>query len=914
MKQKSINLIVYAMLFVIVMSLLYNADALRSRFHTDNTISQRKMELANLITEAKDYEKDLDSLAAKFLHTQDEVYFNRYVDKTLQQNSRMDRLWLSAIRELNLNTEEIRMVGTLQRNFEEVMGMRRNQMAPVVMQSLSEETWRAFLQDTYKLEADTQKLFDEDLEGPKDFYEWEMSYEVLEEQREKWLESLNLFSFTVNRRLDIEKQIFDKEITRFFASNVINASVIVLSIAIILAFFNIQLVDPLVSYSKHLMDNKGPRKIQLKPKGSHEVRMLMEHLNQYADKLLSSEDLQIKQFKAIPIPTYTWKREGKDFVLVNYSEAVMTDYGFDKADLEGIMASQYYEGEPMVLGYLNKCVNKQMELEMEATLRHLGSKGKKHFAMKFVHILDDMVILHEYDLTERKVTENMLVSAMKEADRANTAKSEFLANMSHEIRTPLNAVIGFSEILGNIVREEKEKKYITSINTAGKTLLSLINDVLDLSKIEAGMIEIHYVPTSLKSLFHELDILFKTKIQEQGVEFFLEMDPALEQTILIDELRLRQVLINILGNATKFTHEGSIHLKAEVFEEENQLRDLDFGSNLNIKISITDTGVGIKKEEQNKIFDPFKQQSGQNVAKYGGTGLGLSISRKLVGLMGGELILDSEYGKGSCFSVVLKNVEISHEMVLGKEEIEIKEVRFKKKKILVVDDVESNRMVFKELLEMVGMEVILATNGQELLEVAQKEQPDYILSDIRMPVMDGITAIGILKRTEGISHIPVIAVTASLIELNKVNYLEQGFRGFWPKPITYKDVVKEMTLLLGSEGIEESQMISEPNLLGEDPKDQSQRFSSLKKETQEEIAEKILPMIEKNKGPMRKSEMKKLTVLLTEISQENDLNEFKDMAMKLEKHVEAYDIQEISKDLKSLENTMERVLQKEAIL
>ena len=235
-----------------------------------------------------------------------------------------------------------------------------------------------------------------------------------------------------------------------------------------------------------------------------------------------------------------------------------------------------------------------------------------------------------------------------EADKANEAKSEFLANMSHEIRTPLNAVIGISELLSNTIKDKKQQNYMNTINNAGNSLLLIINDILDLSKIESGKMELNFKPIKLHAIFKEIETIFMQEVHNKEIEFFVEIPNDIPELILFDEVRIRQILLNLIGNAVKFTEKGYVKLSIEtVPSNKRDMRQVD------LRLSIEDTGIGIPKSEKERIFQAFTQISGQSIKKYGGTGLGLSITKKLVEMMNGKISLESEVGKGSCFRVWL---------------------------------------------------------------------------------------------------------------------------------------------------------------------------------------------------------------------------------------------------------------------
>jgi len=360
--------------------------------------------------------------------------------------------------------------------------------------------------------------------------------------------------------------------------------------------------------------------------------------------------------------------------------------------------------------------------------------------------------------------------AQEKANKANAMKSSFLANMSHEIRTPMNSVIGFSSLLANTDLTQKQKVYVNSIKNGGKNLLSLINDILDISKIEAGKFKIEEMDVNIKHLTDEINTLFSTKCLEKGLLLNIEISKNTPNFIRSDELRIRQILINLISNAIKFTSEGSITLKIELKDSQ----DLVF--------SVIDTGIGIIKEEQKHIFEAFTQQLHQSNKVYGGTGLGLSISIKLAHLLGAQLNCSSDGISGSSFILRMINIQ-RVEKEFSVEKTTQEKVVFSQKKALVVDDVSENRVLLEEMLKYLQFEVVCAHDGEDAYTKAKERVFDIVLTDIRMPVLDGYGLLKKLKADSRYQNIPILAVTASIMRDEKEKFLKYGFNAVIEKPI-----------------------------------------------------------------------------------------------------------------------------------
>lgn len=416
------------------------------------------------------------------------------------------------------------------------------------------------------------------------------------------------------------------------------------------------------------------------------------------------------------------------------------------------------------------------------------------FVKKYRVIKDyEKILLSVYaeilvNLLGRATLENNLIKEKVNANTANKAKSEFLANMSHEIRTPMNSILGFAEVMVNTTSDKQQISYLNTILDSGKALLSLINDILDLSKIESGQLNIIPEPADLRIIINEINNLFYHKMKEKNLEFLTDIDSNLPQTLIIDELRIRQILLNLVGNAVKFTKEGYVKVQVKVTAVKPGTIDL--------KMSVIDTGIGIEGEVYHHLFDAFIQQSGQSSRKYGGTGLGLAITKRLVELLNGTIEVESEQGKGSTFTIYFKDVQTSQITISKPDKFSwTNNISFLGAKILIVDDIQHNRSLVSAYLNKYNFSIFEAEDGEDAVTKAIIHLPAIILMDIRMPKMDGYEATRLIKSNPLTEKIPVIALTASTMK-DEVYKLTEEFDSYILKPVHKQILINELTKFL----------------------------------------------------------------------------------------------------------------------
>lgn len=517
-------------------------------------------------------------------------------------------------------------------------------------------------------------------------------------------------------------------------------------------------------------------------------------------------------------------QELADVILVNYATAV---YYIDKLGLKNLKVLE----ESGFVWKLAMATRKDWPIFhtiIEKALNSISQKEKDKIQDKWLTIKNDpwqlsqaeimtiiaiavalfiiFIILWNRTLSikvkskTRELNEQLLLTneAKKRADIANKSKSEFLANMSHEIRTPMNAILGFTEILYKTINTEKQRNYLSLIKNSGETLLNLINDILDLSKVEAGKLSLKETIVDLESVFTNVEQMFLHKINSKNLHFQVDLDPNLSNNYLIDEHRLKQILFNLIGNAVKFTSEGYIKINAKMEETINE-------NYCNLLFSVEDSGIGIPENEVSKVFDSFVQREDQSNS-FGGSGLGLTITKKILKLMDGDISVQSTVNKGSIFSVIIrdiKQIDEGFKKIEGIDVINDLLPHFSAAKVLVVDDIDNNREVIKGYIEGSKIELFEAVDGQDGINKAKEILPDLILMDIKMPVLSGDKAISILKKDEVTKDIPIIVISASSLLFDE-KAIKQECDDFLRKPIQMNELLISMSRFLDTEIPEDS--------------------------------------------------------------------------------------------------------------
>jgi PAS domain S-box-containing protein len=505
-----------------------------------------------------------------------------------------------------------------------------------------------------------------------------------------------------------------------------------------------------------------------------------------AQKLLSKYSLSLIEASLDPLVTIS--PQGK---ITDVNEATVNVTGVSRNRLKGTDFFAYFtEPDKAREGY-KQVFAKGFVADYPLTLKH--KKGKLTDVLFNGSVYKDDrgnvlgVVVVARDVTDQKIIKNKLIEATRIAKEAVKAKQQFLSNMSHEIRTPMNAIIGFTKVLLKTKLDAKQVEYLTAIKISGDALIVLINDILDLAKVEAGKMTFEKTPFKVFASISAMLHLFEPKIQEKNLQLIKQYDPAIPEVLVGDPVRLHQVILNLVSNAVKFTSHGNIIVSVCLVSQDEE--------NATVKFAVTDTGIGIPENRQDNVFESFQQATSNTSRLYGGTGLGLAIVKQLVEGQGGTLSVKSVLGEGSTFSFTLEFMKTLAEAEAEVEEEEEFELGLKNIKILVVEDIALNQLLMKTLLDEFGFESDIAANGRIAVEKLQEFSYDLILMDLQMPEMNGFDATEIIRKKMN-SQIPIIALTADVTTVDVAKCRAVGMNDYLAKPIDgralYLKIVKQV--------------------------------------------------------------------------------------------------------------------------
>lgn len=483
------------------------------------------------------------------------------------------------------------------------------------------------------------------------------------------------------------------------------------------------------------------------------------------------------------------------------------------------------------------------------------------------------------DITPLKEGEEKLKRAIDEARLDSQDKLQFFANISHDIRTPLNAIIGFSELLSPVLLEGKGEQYVGSILSASRSLISIVDNILDLARLEAGRVDLNLEPVAFVDLVRDLKLLASPDADKKQLALSISVDAEVPPILLLDEGRIRQVLMNLLGNAIKFTSKGAVSLKAALAHSAQR-------GKVNLLITVEDSGVGIPEDDLHHIFDPFSLKRGKG-DRVGRAGINLAICERLVSLMNGSINVKSDFERGTRFEVLLREVSIvegdhKSRLVAFKPQ---RSFSFPGQKVLVADDTASNRELLCEALGNAGLKVVAAKDGNEAIKLAKDEKPDLIFMDIRMPEKDGICAARELKCLETTSSIPIVAVTASVSFVEEAR-LKGFFDGFLSKPISLAKLFAEAARFLKHDLAESGTEKSDNSFLP------PEAFEQLIEPWQlcETVGKDIMPLLAGLDGAIVISQVKELADFLKNIAVKHSFNLLTLESESLESCAGAFDV------------------------
>ncbi len=463
---------------------------------------------------------------------------------------------------------------------------------------------------------------------------------------------------------------------------------------------------------------------------------------------------------------------------------------------ESFVASVDPNTAPLLIQACELVISLGVTRELEFTVAHEAEP--RYYEARFTPVDDSRCAVTIRDIQQRKASEAAILDATREAQQASRSKSSFLANMSHEIRTPMNGILGMLQLMQTTLQTSEQQEYADSISTSADHLLTIINDILDLSKIEAGHIVLENREFELRRQLSSIGTIYGNMSREKNLDFILDIDSEVPEFACAASDRIWQVLNNLLGNAVKFTLQGRITLRASASDfSEGRFR---------LRVEVQDSGIGIDPDRLDRIFEPFTQADSSTTRRFGGTGLGLTICRQLITAMDGEIFVHSQQDVGSTFGL---EIPLNHSAQFAPPPTRprVATVRAKRqttslrrhKRILVAEDNPINRKVVTRMLERLDAEVVVACNGREALRILEADSDfDGVLMDVQMPELDGISATEAILATDGLSHLPIVALTAHAMRGDAERCMEVGMQDYLSKPVRANELARVYELVFHS--------------------------------------------------------------------------------------------------------------------
>jgi PAS domain S-box-containing protein len=504
------------------------------------------------------------------------------------------------------------------------------------------------------------------------------------------------------------------------------------------------------------------------------------------EKLLSKYSRSLIEASLDPLITINF--DGK---ITDMNEALSKITGITREKITGTDFFDYFTEPQKAREVYQEVFAKGFVVNFPLTIRHKDGKltdvlfNGSVYKDERGNVLGIVIVAR--DVTEQKIFEKELIEAKQKAEEAMKAKQQFLSNMSHEIRTPMNAIIGFTKVVLKTDLNEKQREYINAIKLSGDSLIVLINDILDLAKVDAGKMTFEQIPFKLAVSVSAILHLFEAKLQENNLELHKEYDKNIPEVLMGDPVRLNQIILNLVSNATKFTKEGKITISVRMLEEKSD--------SVKIEFSVADTGIGIPENKLHSIFDNFQQATAGTTRQYGGTGLGLAIVKQLVEAQGGKISVTSKVGEGSTFRFTLDFKKTNLKVEVESEKYEPANSTSKNAKILVVEDVKLNQVLMKTLLEDGGFDTEIAANGKIAIERMKQVSFDIVFMDLHMPEMNGFEATEYIRKNMK-SDVPIIALTADVTTVDVEKCKAVGMNDYISKPIDDKILYKKLNKYL----------------------------------------------------------------------------------------------------------------------